>query len=57
VLVFIGVKMLIEFFHIKIPIGISLGVIVLCLGGAILYSLHRAKNMPVAEVDVENGQD
>lgn len=51
VLVFIGVKMLIEYFHIKIPIYISLGVIVLCLGGAILYSLHRAKNQPVQEVD------
>lgn len=40
VLVFIGIKMLIEFFQIHIPIFISLGVIVLCLGGSILYSVY-----------------
>jgi len=57
VLVFIGIKMLIEFFHIKIPISISLGVIVVCLGGAIAYSLHRAKNQPVTEVDFEKGKE
>ena len=53
VLVFIGVKMLIEFFHIKIPISISLGVLVVSLGAAILYSLYRAKHQPVREVDFE----
>lgn len=41
VLVFIGVKMLIEFFDIHIPIFISLGVIVVCLGGSILYSHYH----------------
>jgi tellurite resistance protein TerC len=47
VLVFIGVKMLIEVFHIKIPIQISLGVIVSCLGGSILYSMyHSRKGVP-----------
>ncbi|HMP93403.1 MAG TPA: TerC/Alx family metal homeostasis membrane protein [Phnomibacter sp.] len=47
VLIFIGVKMLIEYFHIKIPIQISLGFIVLCLGGSILYSLqHSRKGVP-----------
>lgn len=51
VLIFIGIKMLIEFFHIKIPISVSLGVIVVCLGGAIIYSLQQAKNQPVKEVD------
>ena len=47
VLVFIGVKMLIEFFHIKIPISVSLAVIVLCLTGSILYSMyHNRKGVP-----------
>lgn len=40
VLVFIGVKMLVEIFHIKVPTYISLLVIVLCLGGSILYSIQ-----------------
>jgi tellurite resistance protein TerC len=43
VLVFIGVKMLIEYFNIHIPIFISLGVIVVCLGGSILYSLYHVR--------------
>jgi len=43
VLVFIGVKMLIEYFHIKIPITASLGVIVVCLGGSIFYSMYKNK--------------
>jgi tellurite resistance protein TerC len=43
VLIFIGVKMLAEFFNIHIPIYISLGVIVLCLGGSIAYSLKYDK--------------
>jgi tellurite resistance protein TerC len=47
VLVFIGVKMLIEFFKIHIPIGISLGVIVACLAGAVIYSIyHKRKGTP-----------
>lgn len=40
VLVFIGVKMLIEFFGIHINILVSLGVIVACLAGSILYSMR-----------------
>lgn len=40
VLVFIGLKMLVEIFHIKVPTYISLLVIVLCLGGSILYSIQ-----------------
>lgn len=39
ILVFIGIKMLIEFFNIHIPIGISLGVIVLCVGVSVLASI------------------
>jgi tellurite resistance protein TerC len=56
VLVFIGIKMLIEFFHIKIPITYSLGFIVLCLGTSIAYSLYRAKHNPVVEVDLPNDE-
>lgn len=41
ILVFIGIKMLIEFFHIHISIYISLAVIVLSVTVSILYSLYR----------------
>ena len=40
VLIFIGLKMLVEIFHIKVPVYVSLLVIVLCLGGSILYSIQ-----------------
>ena len=49
VLVFIGVKMLITYFDIHIHIGISLAVIVLCIGGSILFSLY--KNKQVKQID------
>lgn len=40
VLVFIGVKMLIEYFDIHLPIWVSLLVIVSCLSGSVLYSVY-----------------
>jgi len=40
VLIFIGLKMLVEIFHIKVPVYVSLLVIVLCLVGSILYSIQ-----------------
>lgn len=43
VLIFIGVKMLLEIFHIKIHITISLAVIVACIAGSIFYSLHHER--------------
>jgi len=47
VLVFIGVKMLIEYFDIHIPIWISLSVIVSCLVGSIVFSIYNNKiDMP-----------
>jgi tellurite resistance protein TerC len=53
VLVFIGIKMLIEFFNIHISIYISLLVIVACLAGSIFYSIyHQRKNLPR---DVDDG--
>jgi tellurite resistance protein TerC len=43
VLIFIGLKMLVEIFHIKVPVYVSLLVIVLCLGGSILYSIQASE--------------
>ena len=43
VLVFIGVKMLIEYFDIHIPVWISLCVIVVCLVGSIIFSIYHKK--------------
>lgn len=43
VLVFIGVKMLIEFFDIHIPVWISLCVIIICLVGSIIFSIYHKK--------------
>jgi len=43
ILVFIGVKMLIEYFGIDLHIVFSLLVIVLCLGGAVLFSIFKNK--------------
>lgn len=41
VLIFIGLKMLVSFFGIHLHIAISLLVIVLCLGGSILFSIYK----------------
>ena len=43
VLIFIGIKMLIEYFDIRISIFVSLGVIVACIAGSILYSIYYGK--------------
>ncbi len=43
VLVFIGIKMLVTYFDIHIPIYISLSVIVVCITSSILYSLYINK--------------
>ncbi len=40
VLIFIGVKMLIEFFDIHLPVWVSLIVIVSCLTGAVFFSMY-----------------
>jgi len=44
VLIFIGGKMLAEYFHKKVPVYISLMVIVTCLVGSIVYSLQVARD-------------
>ena len=52
VLVFIGVKMLIEYFDIHIPVWVSLGVIIVCLTGSIIFSLFYKKvDMPADVTD------
>ncbi len=43
VLIFIGLKMLVEYFSIHVPIYISLMMIVICLGGSIVYSIQVTK--------------
>jgi len=43
VLIFIGLKMLVEYFDIHVPIYISLMMIVICLGGSIAYSIQVTK--------------
>jgi tellurite resistance protein TerC len=42
VLIFIGLKMLAEWIHIKIPVFISLLVILMCIAGSIIYSITVA---------------
>lgn len=54
VLVFIGVKMLIEYFNIHIPIFVSLGVIVVCLGGSIVYSIYHNRKGLTDKSDAVN---
>jgi tellurite resistance protein TerC len=43
VLIFIGIKMLAEIFHFKVPVYASLSVIVICLFGSMVYSVRVAK--------------
>lgn len=50
VLIFIGIKMLIEFFDIRISIFISLGVIVACIAGSVFYSMHHERR----KIDLKN---
>jgi tellurite resistance protein TerC len=44
VLMFIGLKMLVTFFDVHVPVYVSLIVIVICLAGSIVYSLQFGKN-------------
>ncbi|MEY3350335.1 MAG: hypothetical protein RIQ50_446 [Bacteroidota bacterium] len=48
VLMFIGVKMLIEYFGIHIDIIISLIVILVCLAGSIVYSMKKPRKKSVS---------
>ena len=52
VLIFIGIKMLIEFFDIRINIYISLAVIVVCIAGSVFYSMHHERR----KIAIKNSQ-
>ncbi|HET7320988.1 MAG TPA: hypothetical protein VFI96_00660, partial [Longimicrobiaceae bacterium] len=54
VLVFIGAKMLMTFFHLEIPIAVSLAVVAVVLAGSIVASLV-ARNREEKEGDEVNG--
>ena len=41
VLIFIGLKMLVEYFHFTVPVYVSLMVIVICIAGSIVYSIQN----------------
>ncbi len=43
VLIFIGIKMLIEYFDVHLPIWLSLLVILFCLTGSVLFSMYMSK--------------
>jgi tellurite resistance protein TerC len=50
VLIFIGIKMLIEIFHVKVPVYASLSMIVICLFGSMVYSVRVAKHRERKEI-------
>lgn len=52
VLVFIGLKMLVEIFDVKVPVYVSLLVILVCITASIVYSIQRAsREVIVPETD------
>ncbi len=51
VLVFIGLKMLAEIVHIKVPVYISLMVILTCIVASILYSMNKIKEVEEDEAE------
>lgn len=57
VLVFIGLKMLVEIFHIRIPVYISLLVILVCIAASIVYSITVANKEEKNAVSNQNEID
>lgn len=55
VLVFIGLKMLAEIFHVKVPIFISLLVILVCIAASIVYSLYVSNKETDEEEEIAAG--
>ncbi len=43
VLMFIGAKMFLELIHLHLPVWVSLVVILLCIGGSIVYSIYHSR--------------
>jgi tellurite resistance protein TerC len=56
VLIFIGLKMLVEYFEVHIPVYISLLVIVTCIVASILYSMN-VSNRAIEEKAPDAGMD
>ena len=52
VLMFIGLKMLVEFFDIHVPVYISLIVILVCITGSIIYSISIAERETKEEINL-----
>ncbi|MBL7770974.1 MAG: TerC/Alx family metal homeostasis membrane protein [Flavipsychrobacter sp.] len=50
VLIFIGLKMLVGYFGLHLPVYISLLVIVFCIGASIVYSIHVANKNAAKEI-------
>ena len=53
VLIFVGVKMLIDYFDIHLPIWISLIVIVVCISSSILFSIYSTRKNKNKEINNE----
>jgi tellurite resistance protein TerC len=50
VLIFIGLKMLVGYFGLHLPVYVSLLVIVFCIGASILYSINVANKQAAKEI-------
>jgi tellurite resistance protein TerC len=57
VLIFIGLKMLVEYFHVDIPVYISLLVIVTCILASIIYSINVSNRALEEEKKPDAGID
>lgn len=58
VLVFIGLKMLVEFFNIKIPVYVSLLVILVCIAASIVYSIAvTGKSVQPPQEEINHDKD
>lgn len=57
VLGFVGIKMLLTYWEIKIPIGISLGVVGLILGLSVFFSILRSRQEARQAVEAQDGAE
>jgi len=57
VLVFIGLKMLVAYFDIHVPVALSLLVIVVCIAASIVYSISVANRPDNKQVDAGNDRE
>jgi len=57
VLMFIGLKMLVEFFDVHVPVYISLVVILVCITGSIIYSISTAEHDTKEEIKLPGNSE